>query len=146
MRELQIISSDIPGNFQKVYSKFDKKLFEYILPSFPPTKLIKFEGSKKGDTVELSLGGQRWISIITEDKIEEKNAYFVDEGLKLPFPLKRWYHKHIVEYQEQNKCRIIDKIQFTTGWKALDLIFGYLLKFQFQQRTPLYRKYFDQIQ
>jgi ligand-binding SRPBCC domain-containing protein len=142
MKEFSIVTKDVMGHFEEVYAQFDKKLFEHLLPIFPPAKVIKFEGSKQGDMVELSLAGQKWISLITEDQKEGKRAYFVDEGKKLPFPLKKWKHKHIVEYQEANTSRIIDEIAFTTGYPWLDSILAPLLYFQFKQRIPAYKKYF----
>jgi ligand-binding SRPBCC domain-containing protein len=145
MKDLRIVTSDVKGHFKEVYALFDKKLFEYLLPLFPPAKVIKFEGSKQGNVVELALAGQKWISLITEDHIEEKRAYFVDEGKKLPFPLKKWKHKHLVEYQDEHTCRIIDEISYSAGHPWLDSVLYPLLYFQFKQRIPAYRNYFSKL-
>jgi hypothetical protein len=84
-----IIETPVKQDYLKVKEGFDEKLFTRLSPPFPPVKLIKFDGSKKGDVVSLELNfllfKQKWTSLITEDQTNEKEFFFVDEGTELPF-------------------------------------------------------------
>lgn len=127
-----------------IFERFDDRLFKYLLP--PGAQLIDFGGSKKGDMVHLRLPlAGEWISEITEDKITEDTCYFIDEGRKLPFPIKEWRHQHILR-QAGNSTIIEDNMNFSTGNIIADLLFYPVLYFSFLPRIWQYKWYFKTTQ
>ena len=139
------IKTKVAASFEKVRSGFDQQLFTILNPPFPPVKLIRFDGSKKGDLVSLQLNfilfKQLWTSEIVEENTNGQQFYFVDEGIKLPFFLKYWRHKHIVN-NLKNGAQVVDDIHFKTPFFLFDFLMYPLLWAQFIYRKPIYRKYF----
>jgi ligand-binding SRPBCC domain-containing protein len=134
------LRSKVIGDLTTVYNRFDHNLFRYLLP--PGAQLIEFGGSKKGDIVHLKLPlAGEWISEITEDGRTEDSWYFIDEGRKLPFPLKKWKHKHILH--DAGKSTIIeDNMNFSTGNIITDILFYPVLLLSFLPRLWQYKSYF----
>ncbi len=82
-----------------------------------------------------------WTSDIIEEHEDENLWYFVDKGVRLPFFLKSWTHRHIVRNAEKG-AEIIDDIEYKTGTVLTDILFYPLLFGQFVYRIPIYKKYF----
>lgn len=139
------ISTKVNASLTKVKSGFTQDLFLSLNPPFPPVKLLQFDGCKKGDKVALELNfilfKQQWVSDITEDAEDDQKWYFVDQGVKLPFFLKKWEHRHLVE-RRGDKSEITDDITFSTGYIFTDFLFYPALLGQFLYRKPIYRKIF----
>lgn len=136
----------VKGNYKKLIEQFDAKLFNALAPPLAPVKLLRFDGSKKGDVVhiQLSLAGmfkQDWISDITEDGVNEKEAWFVDEGKKLPFFLSYWKHRHLLQNYGEN-TQIVEDIEFKTPFFLLDYLMYPILYLQFAGRKPVYLSVF----
>jgi ligand-binding SRPBCC domain-containing protein len=141
------IVSHIPMKADQVWALFDSRLFVALMPKFPPVKLLRFDGSQKGDTVSLELDfllfKNRWTSLITESQESQTRFWFVDEGVELPFFLSKWKHSHIVEAQNPYNCRIIDQIEYRAkGGLIFDWIWFLPLYLQFYARKKQYRNYF----
>ena len=140
------ISTKVNSDLKTVIRGFDQKLFLSLNPPFPPVKLLRFDGCKKGDQVTLELNfllfKQTWISKIVDDRLEENQWYFVDEGKKLPFFLKTWTHKHLVNRIDE-QALIIDQIQYSTGTILSDLLMYPVLLLQFLYRKPVYKRVFS---
>lgn len=136
----------VKASLKAVKEGFTGELFLKLNPPFPPVKLIQFDGSKKGDKVELELNfllfKQRWVSEITEDGEDSNQWYFIDEGTGLPFFLKRWKHRHVVKKLKTGSI-IVDDICYSTGSIITDFIFYPLLFGQFLYRKPVYKKTFQ---
>jgi ligand-binding SRPBCC domain-containing protein len=133
------LRSKVNAELTAVYNRFDADLFRYLLP--PGAQLIAFGGSKKGDIVHLKLPlAGEWISEITEDGSSENMCYFIDEGRTLPFPLKKWRHKHILHRSEKSTI-IEDNMTFSTGNVILDVIFYPVLLLSFLPRIWQYKRY-----
>lgn len=140
-----IIETPVKQDYLKVKEGFDEKLFTRLSPPFPPVKLIKFDGSQKGDVVSLELNfllfKQKWTSLITEDQTNEKEFFFVDEGTELPFFLKKWTHKHrIIKKGDQSIIR--DEIEYEAPFKIMTWLLYPALWGQFAYRKPIYKKIF----
>lgn len=135
------LRSKVNRDLITVYSRFDHKLFRYLLP--PGAQLIAFGGSKKGDIVHLKLPlAGEWISEITEDGSSEGCYYFIDEGRKLPFPLKKWKHKHVLLSAGENTI-IEDNMNFSTGNAIGDILLYPILLLSFLPRAWQYKSYFE---
>lgn len=136
------LQSKVKGELSTILARFDQDLFSYLLP--PGAQLIEFGGSKKGDVVHLKLPmAGEWVSEITENGIEEDRCYFIDEGRKLPFPLKKWKHKHILHRVGNNNTIIEDDIFFSTGYILTDILFYPFIFLSFLPRVWQYKRYFD---
>jgi ligand-binding SRPBCC domain-containing protein len=134
------LKSRVPQDLNFVYNRFDGNLFKFLLP--PGAQLIEFGGSKKGDVVHLKLPlAGEWISEITEDGMSQDMRYFIDEGRTLPFPLKKWRHKHVL-HGEGKSTVIEDNMSFTTGNIIADIIIYPVLLFSFVPRLWQYKSYF----
>ncbi|MEQ8808817.1 MAG: hypothetical protein RIE59_07095 [Imperialibacter sp.] len=140
------IRTRVKADLQTVREGFTEKLFLKLNPPFPPVKLLRFDGCKKGDKVELELNfiffKQTWESLITHDLTNGAVFSFVDEGVRLPFFLKSWKHHHINEAIENGGASITDEIEFTTPTLLTNLLFYPVLYLQFLYRKPIYRKVF----
>ena len=135
------LRSKVTGDLMAVNNRFDADLFKYLLP--PGAQLIKFGGSKKGDLVHLKLPlAGEWISEITENGASEDKCYFIDEGRNLPFPLKKWKHKHVLHRAGQSTI-IEDNMTFSTGNIITDLLFYPVLLVAFVPRIWQYKNYFN---
>lgn len=139
------LSTLVEQDYQTVSDGFTKDLFLKLNPPFPPVKLLQFGGCKKGDQVELELNfiffKQRWLSDITEDGSNAQEIYFIDEGVKLPFFLKTWKHRHRL-INQNGQCLIVDDIQFTTPLWLMNYLLYPALYLQFLYRKPIYRRIF----
>jgi len=140
------IKTNVKASLQDVKNGFTQDLFLKLNPPFPPVKLLRFDGCKTGDKVILELNfllfKQQWVSDITEDFENEHQWYFVDQGTKLPFFLKKWKHRHNVESKVDGSA-IIDDINFSTGTILSDILFYPMLLGQFVYRKPIYKKIFN---
>ena len=140
------LQTRVEQDYLSVKKGFDQTLFQKLSPPFPPVKLLRFDGSSTGDLVVLELNflffKQRWTSEITEDSTDEKEFYFIDEGIELPFFLKTWRHKHRV-IQDGTGSIIRDEINYTApfGWMTVLLYPALLAQFAF--RIPIYKRLFQ---
>lgn len=116
-----------------------------LKPPFAGLIINRFDGCKTGDIVDITVSSfgikKNWVSEITEHKISENEAIFVDTGIKLPPPLKKWQHLHKIEKSIDSSI-IFDDISYETGSKITDLLIFPLLFLAFYSRKPVYRKYF----
>ena len=134
------LKSKVPQDLTSVYNRFDGNLFKFLLP--PGAQLIEFGGSKKGDIVHLKLPlAGEWISEITEDGMSQDMRYFIDEAKTLPFPLKKWKHKHVLHGIGESTV-IEDNMSFTTGNIIADIIIYPVLLLSFVPRLWQYKSYF----
>ncbi|AFK04402.1 hypothetical protein Emtol_3273 [Emticicia oligotrophica DSM 17448] len=138
------IETNVEQNLEQVWHQFNEKLLLKLSPPFPIVRILSF-GHKIGEKVTIELNffilRQIWISIITDSVYERQKAYFIDEGIKLPFFLSNWKHQHIIE-EHGSGCKIIDEIEFRTPTILTDYIFYPILYLQFLYRKPIYRKIF----
>lgn len=141
-----VIKTQVAQALSQVVDGFTDQLFLKLVPPFPPVKLLRFDGCKKGDVVSLELNmllfTQDWTSLITHDERSSTHFLFVDEGEKLPFFLKKWKHNHLLKANEQGTL-IIDDISFTTGTILTDLLMYPALYLQFLYRRPVYKREFS---
>lgn len=139
------ISTQVEQDYLSVKDGFDASLFKALSPPFPPVRLIRFDGSKKGDLVSLELNfiffKQKWTSEITEDLTDEREFYFVDQGVELPFFIKYWRHKHRI-IRKGDSSIIRDEISFKSHFGLLTLLLYPALLLQFGYRIPVYKKVF----
>lgn len=146
-----IIDTPVHQSVSDVWRGFDRQLFDQLSPPFPPVDVIRFDGCLRGDVVHLRLNfllfKQDWTSDIidqqtlkTGDSIDE--IFFIDKGVKLPFFLKFWQHRHRLLRNESDGTIIRDDITFSTPFWLLNYLMYPLMWVQFAYRKPIYRKRF----
>lgn len=143
-----ILKAAVKGNYKKVMEAFDRKLFEALKPPIGEMEIVNFTGSKKGDKVHIRFHNPvkaEWISDIVEDGVNEKQAWFVDKGTELPWPLATWTHRHIVEKIDDHNSMIIDDISFTGTNAFLSLSLYPAILVGFSARKKIYQDYFDKL-
>ena len=130
----------------QVWSGFDQSLFEKLAPPFPRIRLLRFDGSTTGSTVEVELNfflfRQIWRSEIVEHGETEAEIWFVDRGSRLPFFLKSWSHRHRL-LRTDSGTQIVDDIDYSTGSVVLDYLMYPMMWAQFAYRGPIYRRAFN---
>ncbi|WP_297336921.1 hypothetical protein [Algoriphagus sp.] len=140
------IETWVNSSVHQVKAGFNESLFKKLSPPFPPVELLRFDGSKTGDLVSLELNfiffKQKWTSEITEDGLVEGEFFFVDEGIELPFFLKKWKHRHRV-IQKQSGAVIRDEITYAGPNHFMTLLLYPALYLQFLYRKPIYKKLFN---
>lgn len=140
-----VLKTTVKGNYKKVMAAFDRRLFEALKPPVGRMEIVEFTGSKKGDKVHIRFHSPLkadWISDITEDEITDDMAYFVDVGVKLPWPLATWTHRHIVKKVDEETSMIVDDITFTASNSILSLLMYPAIFMGFYPRKRIYREYF----
>ncbi|EOZ96132.1 hypothetical protein A33Q_2725 [Indibacter alkaliphilus LW1] len=139
------ISTKVAQDYLQVKEGFNESLFKKLSPPFPPVKLLKFDGSTKGDLVSLELNfiffKQKWTSEITDDATDASEFYFIDEGIELPFFLGKWKHKHRIIKKGQGS-EIRDEIEYEGPNALMTALLYPALYLQFLYRKPIYKKIF----
>jgi ligand-binding SRPBCC domain-containing protein len=139
------IETHVEQGYLTVKKGFNETLFTKLSPPFPPVKLIRFDGSTTGDLVILELNfiffKQNWTSEIVEDQTDEKEFYFVDKGIELPFFLKKWTHRHRIIKDGENAI-IRDEIEYKAPFLVLTWLLYPVMLLQFAYRKPIYKRIF----
>lgn len=139
------LETPVEQGYLDVKSGFDQSLFKKLSPPFPPVRLLRFDGSQKGDFVVLELDflffRQKWTSKITEDLTMDLEFRFVDQGVELPFFLKKWKHTHRVVSTGIGSI-IRDEIEFEAPFGWMNYLLFPVLWMQFAYRRRIYRRIF----
>lgn len=141
------IKTKVKGNYRDIISRFDRDLFEALAPKQGEMEIVEFTGSKKGDRVHIRFVKPLkadWVSVITEDEVNENEAYFTDEGVQLPFPLSYWKHRHIVRKITEDTSCIIDDITFRGPNTLVTGLLYPAVFLGFYPRKRIYREYFGE--
>lgn len=131
----------------QVWQGFTRELFLALAPPFPPFRLRRFDGCRRGDEVHLELGTgplcYPWTSLITDHGVlPDGTHYFVDEGQQLPPPLRYWQHRHLMQPAPGGGSYIVEDLEYRTGSGLLDRLLWPAMWAQFAWRRPIYRRWF----
>ena len=131
----------------QVMAGFTRALFVALAPPFPKLRVLRFDGCRQGDQVQIELdtGLKRlsWTSLITEDGVRPDGThFFIDEGQVLPPPLRYWRHYHRIEPGERGGSIIVDDLEYRTAFRWLDALLYPAMWAQFAWRQPIYRRWF----
>ncbi|WP_460622581.1 SRPBCC family protein [Hymenobacter tenuis] len=145
------LSTHVAAPPAQVWAGFTRELFLALAPPFPPFRLLRFDGCHRGDEVHIELGAGparfHWTSLITDHgTTPDGTFYFVDEGQKLPPPLRYWRHRHLMQPAPGGGTYITEDLEYRTGLKALDVLLYPAIWAQFAWRQPIYRRWFGQVQ
>ena len=139
------IKTPVTGNYKDVMSKFDLDLFEFLKPKGAKMEVVKFTGSETGDTVHIRFTSPikaDWISDIVDHGIDDDEAFFLDVGSTLPWPIKKWKHRHVVKNVGTNESVIEDQIEYKTSNVILDALIRPFMYMGFFPRRKQYQTYF----
>lgn len=139
------IKASVRGNYRDIMNRFDRQLFEYLLPKGVGLELVEFGGSEKGARVHIQCHAPisaTWISDIVEDGMNDSEAWFIDKGTTLPFGLRYWHHRHVVRKVSETESLIIDDITYRFGNSLLTFLMFPAVYFGFLPRQRQYKRYF----
>jgi ligand-binding SRPBCC domain-containing protein len=130
-----------------VMAGFTRTLFEALAPPFPRLRVLRFDGCRTGDRVEIELDTLvkrlPWTSLIVADGWEPDGThFFVDEGQVLPPPLRYWQHRHRIQPGSHGGSVIVDDLEYRTASRLLDVLIYPAMWAQFAWRRPIYRRWF----
>jgi ligand-binding SRPBCC domain-containing protein len=138
------IRCEVAVPFEQVCAGFNKQLLEALSPALMKLRILRYDGQRKGDKFSMQLGPKifniRWEGMVSAAGQTPGTYWFEDVGLKLPFPLKHWKHKHLVRTSGQGAV-IMDIVSFSTGNSFIDMCCYPLLKNMFQARISKYQRY-----
>jgi len=141
-----LITHYVEGKATEIFDGFTQELFDALSPSFPPAKLLRYDGNAIGDIVEIRLGitpaATLWRSEITEYQRSEDKCLFIDEGRKLPPPLNYWVHRHRIEQAGEGRVAIIEDITFGTPFSWITQVMKPIITAQFEARGDKYAAFF----
>jgi len=140
------LQTKVNGNYKDIMHQFDRDLFEALKPRQAKMEIVEFTGSKKGDKVHLRFLSPikaEWISHIVEDGVNDREAYFIDEGTSLPFPLTSWRHQHIVQKITEDTSYIIDDMTFSGSNALITALIYPGIYLGFYPRKKVYQNYFN---
>ena len=128
---------------------FTRALFVALAPPFPRLRVLRFDGCRTGDQVEIELNTLvarlPWTSLIVDDgHLPDGTLFFVDEGQRLPPPLRYWRHRHLIQPGPGGSSIIVDALEYRTASPLLDALLYPAMWAQFAWRKPIYRRWFGQ--
>ncbi|MBD2770275.1 hypothetical protein IC235_20505 [Hymenobacter sp. BT664] len=131
----------------QVMAGFTRALFEALAPPFPRLRVLRFDGCRTGDHVDIELNllvkRLRWTALIVDDgQLPDGTLFFVDEGQQLPPPLRYWRHRHLIEPGPNGSSVVIDSLEYRTASPLLDVLLYPAMWAQFAWRRPIYRRWF----
>ncbi|HEX8658131.1 MAG TPA: hypothetical protein VF690_11370 [Hymenobacter sp.] len=131
----------------QVMAGFTRALFEALAPPFPQLRVLRFDGCRTGDHVDIELDTLvkrlRWTSLIVDaGQLPDGTLFFVDEGQQLPPPLRYWRHRHLIEPGPGGTSVVVDNLEYRTASKMLDALLYPAMWAQFAWRQPIYRRWF----
>ncbi|RXI99557.1 hypothetical protein DS745_15215 [Anaerobacillus alkaliphilus] len=107
-------------SFRTYLSTKSEKTWEFFndinnlvkITSYPKVNILKHEGTREGSKTELQLDfllfKKNWELTYIEVK---EGQYFIDRSSTLPFPFKRWEHRHSFQSFDEGTL-MIDDVEF----------------------------------
>ncbi len=138
------IRCEVAVPFDQVIAGFNRHLLEALSPPLMKLRIHRYDGQSVGDRFSMQLGPEllhmRWEGLVSAAGRTPGTFWFEDVGVQLPFPLKRWKHKHLVRKSGTGTV-IIDIVSFSTGNSILDVLCYPFLKGMFLARISKYQQY-----
>jgi ligand-binding SRPBCC domain-containing protein len=135
----------VAGDIRTVFEKCDETLFLRIKPFFIGLKVLRFDGCRPGDEVhlEMTILGRKqiWISRVTELRETPDEIAFTDEGVRLPWFLRSWKHRHRI-VRSQGGSVLVDDLTYQSPFQTLGWLLFPVLYLQFYLRKHRYRAFF----
>ncbi|WP_280768351.1 SRPBCC family protein [Salipaludibacillus daqingensis] len=133
--------TEIPKPISEVWSFFQTNENLAAITAFPKIDILGDVDVFEGASVHLQLNffvvKLQWKGKITE-VVEQ--AYFIDEGESLPFPFKSWKHVHAFKKVNEEKTKMIDRVEYEAY--VPPLLANFVLKGMFNDRKKQLKKKF----
>jgi ligand-binding SRPBCC domain-containing protein len=141
-----LFETQIDRPYLEIKAKFNLDLFVALKPPVVNLSVKRFDGCSPGNEVHLDLNTfgmkQKWVSVITEETLTDKEWSFVDEGKFMPWPLGSWRHHHRVVALDDKSSLIIDDITFECVLPWMNIFMYPALWPTFAIRPSRYKKFF----
>jgi len=139
------IQTKINRPASEVFSRFDKGLFEELIPPFAIAE--RNDGIEIGAIISVGFKipfMKTWHSQIINKGKDSMSFWFTDKGISgMPFGIKEWTHTHRVKILNDNQCLIIEEIYLETNYKLLDKICSLIFTGAMKGRKKTYKKFFE---
>ncbi len=142
------ILTRVKGDHREVFRQFDQNLLLQLNPPGVRLQILDFqEPDVPGGRIKLRvtiLGSirQDWENEFSQYELSDRECHFVDEGVLMPFPIRKWRHDHRILADGPGRAIINDDITFKTGFFLMDWMMFPILWLQFRYRRPIYRRKF----
>jgi ligand-binding SRPBCC domain-containing protein len=140
-------STSIPYPIADVTACFNQNLFSFLAPAFPRLKILRYDGQKKDDRIEIELDFGLWRSLWVAHIVrtwQTDDAWgFEDVGGPLPFPFTTWQHQHKLDKISQTETLVTDFVGFRAGAWWRTLCFKWVVQGMLAGRGPQYKRYFS---
>ncbi|RKL68805.1 hypothetical protein CR203_01810 [Salipaludibacillus neizhouensis] len=134
--------TELPRSISEVWSFFQTNENLASITAFPKIDILGDKDVKEGASVHLRLDfillRLHWKGRITKVVPE---AYFMDEGEKLPFPFKTWRHVHAFKELGSYKTKMIDRVEYESF--VPPFIVNLMLKGMFSDREKQLNKFMN---
>ena len=136
------LKTKVKGSPEEILKSFNEELFMKLNPPFIDVELTQFDGSHKDNEIKLTtnfLGYyQYWHNKVIDRFDSEHEAYFIDEGIEMPFPITSWSHKHKVIKVDEEHSYIVDDIEFKCSHFLLEFFVYPAIFITMFYRKPIY--------
>ena len=139
-RDTFYYKTEIPRSISEVWSFFQSNQNLAAITAFPKIDILGDKDVEKDANIHLRLNFMlfkiHWKGRITEVVPE---AYFIDQGEKLPFPIKSWSHVHAFKRLSSDETKMIDKVEYDSY--VPPMLVNLMLKGMFHSRKKQLKKY-----
>lgn len=136
-----VYTTTLSSDLEHVWLFFQSAENLVRITRFPLVSIDSDPTVAQGKNIKLKLNfilfRLKWLLKIKE--VEEK-VFFIDEGLHVPFPFKKWQHIHSFS-QKGNQTVMTDEIEFEAYLPAF--IIRILLFGMFRDRGKVIQRYFE---
>jgi ligand-binding SRPBCC domain-containing protein len=145
------ILTKVQGNHRSVFLRFNHSLLLQLTPPGMRMELLEFQDPQEPNgkiemrVTILGLIKQEWENAFSDYELGEAECHFVDQGVKMPFPIRLWRHDHRVLADGPDQAIINDDVTFGSGFFLMDWMLFPILWLQFRYRRPIYRRVFGRV-
>lgn len=127
-----------------VVKKFDRGLFESLMPPFSLINLLQYDGTHQGGRYKLGtkfINFPLWEGEITKaDFLSGKEYVFVDEVQHNRAGIRHWKHTHRFVEGPSKQTYLVDEVEFTALNPLLERVYEMALRSYFFYRQLRYKK------
>ena len=142
------IKTVVQQPFHTADKGFGKDWLVKLNPPVPPFRITRFDGLNDGDRVHIRfnffLFKDDWEYVVRDKVDNEREWSFVDEGVRMPFFLKRWRHRYRLSADNKG-MNVTDEVDFDAPVRVLDFLLYPYLYLHFLYRKPIYKRRYGKI-
>jgi ligand-binding SRPBCC domain-containing protein len=139
-----IVTTKVTLPLDTVIKKFDRTLFESLMPPLSLLELLQYDGTFEGGRYRLGaryLNFSLWEGEITKaDFLSPKEYVFIDEVNSNIAGVRNWKHTHRFVESVTKHTYIVDEVEFEAVNPMLEGVYEMMLRSYFLYRQFRYKK------